>query len=147
MRSSAGRIRGLSYWSIVLAIVLSIGAVIPAAAQNVVPEARKTPTPFSKMKVAPGTLGFKRVTFGKTAVSQSKTFSIRNVGTEALTVIVAAPVTSQFAIVQGEGPDDSACEGGAARSHRAVCSPHRWKFSRLHSNRQRCEPRRCKRFD
>ena len=74
-----------------------------AFAQDIQPQARKTPVPFSEMRIAPASLGFKRITFGKTAASESASFSVKDTGTAPLTVNIEAPSTSNFSITSGFG--------------------------------------------
>jgi hypothetical protein len=78
-------------------------AAVSASAQNVQPDAKKTPTPFSEMKITPSNLAFKRITFGKTADNESKSFSVKDIGTAPLTINVEDPATSDFRITLGAG--------------------------------------------
>jgi hypothetical protein len=65
--------------------------------------AKATPTPFGEMQIAPSSLGFKAITFGKPPSTESKTFSIKNPGTGPLIVTVANPATPEFGIIHGGG--------------------------------------------
>ncbi len=103
MNCYAGRTLRVAVLGVVFTIALITGVVISAVAQNVQPEAKKTPTPFSEMKIAPASLAFKKVTFGKTVDSESKSFSVEDIGTAPLTVTVGKPATSEFMITQGAG--------------------------------------------
>src|SRR5580704_10826000 len=69
----------------VLAFVLVGGIVFRASAQVIEPEAKRTPVPFSQMKITPASLSFKQITFGKTAATESGSLTIRNIGTAPLT--------------------------------------------------------------
>jgi hypothetical protein len=88
---------------LVLTVTLITGGVVSALAQDVQPQAKKTPTPFREMKISPASLAFAPITFGTTAASQARSFSIEDTGTAALTVTVGNPATSEFAIIQGAG--------------------------------------------
>lgn len=103
MNCYAGRILRVAVLGVFFTIALITGVVISAVARNVEPEAKKTPTPFGEMKIAPASLAFKKVTFGKTADSESKSFSVEDIGTAPLTVTVGKPATSEFTITQGAG--------------------------------------------
>jgi len=78
-----------------------MGAVVSASPQDVQPQAKKTPTPFSQMQVAPANLSFKPVTVGTTG--ESRSFSVKDIGTATLDVTVANPASSDFTITQGGG--------------------------------------------
>jgi hypothetical protein len=109
MNCYVGRTLRVAVLGVVFTIALITGAVVSALAQNVQPEAKRTPTPFSEMKVAPASLAFKKVTFGKTAASESKSFSVEDIGTAPLTVTVGNPATSEFTITQGAPPKCCRC--------------------------------------
>jgi hypothetical protein len=93
------------------AVALMMGAVVCASAQEAEPQARKIPTPFSEMKVVPGSLSFKPITFRKTPASESASFSIENVGTAPLTVTIGTPGTADFTVTGGAGQSMLAPKG------------------------------------
>ena len=103
MSCAAAKALGTYLSILLLAFALSINALTSASAQEAQPEARKPRTPFARMRIAPGHLGFKRVVFGRTTTAQSKTFSIRDVGTAALNVTVGSANIPEFTITQGGG--------------------------------------------
>ena len=107
MSCHAAKAPGVAIFLLVIAIsvalALTMGAAISAAAQEVQPQAKKIPAPFSQMKVAPASLGFKQITFRKTAASESKSFSVKDTGSAALTVNISNTGTPNFAITGGAG--------------------------------------------
>ncbi len=86
----------------VLAFVLLGGIVSRASAQVIEPQAKRTPVPFSQMRITPASLSFKQITFGKTAPTESGSLTIRNIGTAPLTVNIGNPATLNFSISQGQ---------------------------------------------
>ncbi len=82
-------------------MILLLGAALSAAAQEFQPDAKSTP--FSQLKVAPPSLSFSKITFGKTATSESKPFVVEDTGTASLTVTVGQPSTHVFSVTSGAG--------------------------------------------
>jgi hypothetical protein len=90
---------------VIFALSLMVGLVVWGAKET----AAATKVPFGKMSiapasiVAPGSLNFKKVVFGKTAAANSKTFKVQNVGTAPLAIAVRGTGTPVFTITQGAG--------------------------------------------
>ncbi|HUO06350.1 MAG TPA: hypothetical protein VMU16_14220 [Candidatus Binataceae bacterium] len=58
---------------------------------------------ISKLAVAPERLEFKKVIFGKTALTEYGSFKVKNAGSTALMATVGLPATSNFRVIQGLG--------------------------------------------
>ncbi len=98
MSGNAARASGVPISILVLTVALTMGAVVSASPQDVETQAK---IPFSQMRVAPASLSFKPVTVG--ATGESRSFSVKDIGTATLNVTVANPATSDFTITQGGG--------------------------------------------
>ena len=114
-KAPAGRI------SVLILATMLIGAGY-ASAQVLQPQPRKTPTPFGEMKIAPASLGFKPITFHKTASSESASFSIEDIGTAPLTVTIGTTSTQTFSIAGGSGQATLQPKGPRLVMSRAVCA-------------------------
>ncbi len=122
------RVGAIASLGLVLAVALIMGAVVSASAQGVQPEAKKTPTPFSEMKVAPASLAYKQITFGKTGASESKSFTVEDIGTAPLTVTVTS-ATRDFSGVRdertgcGKGGGGTAMDGAIGEARCSIILP------------------------
>jgi serine/threonine protein kinase, bacterial len=98
-----GKIIGLP---VIFALSFTVGLMVYGSNET----AAATKVPVGKMSiapasiVAPGSLNFKKVVFGKTAGTNSKTFKVQNVGTAPLALEVRGTGTPVFTITQGAGP-------------------------------------------